>query len=64
MSFTLEHMRLISATLDTSHFGRSLLNDASHRNMLFILVTYYTSHFEMPLLNDAAYATSSDVLHA
>ena len=54
----------MSFRLDTSHFGRLLLNDASHQNMLFILVTYYLSHFEMPLLNDAAYATSSDVLHA
>ena len=45
----------MSATLDTSHFEMSPLNDIASRNMPHMVFTFDTSHFEMSPLNKAAF---------
>ena len=51
----LENMRLMSVTVDTSHFERSPLNDFAARNIAVMVVAVDTSHFEMSSLNESAY---------
>ena len=48
------NMRLISVTLDTSHFERSTLNDFALTNMEDMVVTRDTSHLERSPLNAVA----------
>ena len=43
-----------SATVETSRFGMSPLNDFASKNIFSLLVTLDTSHFERSPLNDAA----------
>ena len=42
------------ATLDTSHFERSRVNDLAERNIELMSFTLDTSHFEISPLNDVA----------
>ena len=51
-----KNIMLMSSTLDTSHFDRSLLNDTATMNINCMFSTLDTSHFEMSPSNDSALA--------